>query len=896
MKNIIIRLCSVVAVALMGLGCQTDYFNETYLPDYDNNGDITNVRELDITLSEDDYAAIAKNSTNKAIAEAAGEEAVAALSAIGKSHFFASQDDAATYIPAWLDAGYPTLDNGSLALITYTSALDIPADVVAMNAATEYTLTEDDYKAIWGSEEDYATALTPKTVNKLKTVLPVADDAREGEYVVVTYNYSSEEPQKEEPETPVDPGQPEAPKYSSVLGSAVLDDVVEVKGYVSAVSTQGPIITDNTGSILLYKYTDLAIGDEVTVNGTIRAYNNGFQFDYSKGDVTVEKTGTTTVTYPEPLNITGEYADELLTSRVENEMCYFAKMTGVLSISTNSDGSKTYYNFNINGAETAVGSLYNPSEEIKAQLVDGMEYTLYGYFTSISKTGGAPKYINLIVVSVNDAPAIEGGATNSYTSVLGTAVLDDVVEVKGYISAVSTQGPILTDNTGSILLYKYTDLAIGDEVTVNGTIRAYNCGFQFDYSKGDVTVEKTGTTTVTYPAEVLDITGAYADALLTERLENEYAYYAKMTGTVAVSGNYYNFNIPGAETAVGSVYGATDEVKAMLEDGMHCTLYGYFCSISKQSGSPKFVNIIVTSAEVTTRSASTLALKVKSEKQYAFFKFNGSAYEATDIVAVQPADYTSMGQGYGSFTNPAQDSYLPKFLAEKYPYAQADDKLYVGYRCYAGGATSWKVDEYLFNGEWTKTAYFETRQDQFRKTEGEWLIDRTLELDFTSTSSAETKAFYQYCVNWVYDFKDVPMGAPARDNAGEILSTEIVLINGEKPAGNYWVSNYGNNEFYTGASAYYGNMDWRPSAVKGGFAAAGMGELSDDEILAKLKEHTAEVYAEVLGYMYPEVTADDYKKVIIKVYCYGPNKNYSFTFDVVEQGKFQYAADSLTEL
>ena len=700
-KNIFRKIALLAGVALMGVGCQTDYFNENYLPGYDNNGDITNVQEMEITLSEDDYAAIAKNSANKAIAEAAGEEAVAALSAISKNKYFASQDDAATYVPGWLAASYPTYDNGSLALITYTMALDIPHDVQAMNSATEYTLTEDDYKTIWGSEEDYAAALTPKTVNKLKTVIPIADDAREGEYVVVTYNYSAEEPAKEEePETPVDPGQPEEPKYSSVLGSAVLDDAVEVKGYVSAVSTQGPILTDNTGSILLYKYTDLAIGDEVTVNGTIRAYNCGFQFDYSKGDVTVEKTGTTTVTYPEPLNITGEYADELLTTRVENEMCYFAKMTGVLSISTNSDGTKTYYNFNINGAETAVGSLYNPSEEIKAQLVDGMEYTLYGYFTSISKTGGAPKY----------------------------------------------------------------------------------------------------------------------------------------------------------------------------------------------------VNIIVTSVEPATASISTLALTVKSEKQYAFFKFNGSAYEATDIVAVQPADYTAMGQGYGSFTNPAQDDYLPLFLGEKYPYAQVDDKLYVGYRCYSGGATSWKVDEYLFNGEWTKTAYFESRQDQFRKTEGEWLINRTLELDFTSTSSPETKAFYQYCVNWVYDFKDVPMGAPARDNAGEIISTEIVLIDGNKPAGNYWVSNYGNNEFYTGASAYYGNMDWRPSAVKGGFAAAGMGDLSDDEILAKLKEHTAEVYAEVLGYMYPEVTADDYKKVIIKVYCYGPNKNYSFTFDVVEKGKFQYAADSLVEL
>ncbi|MBO5698097.1 MAG: hypothetical protein J6R90_06865 [Alistipes sp.] len=884
MKNIIIRLCSVVAVALMGLGCQTDYFNETYLPDYDNNGDITNVRELDITLSEDDYAAIAKNSTNKAIAEAAGEEAVAALSAIGKSHFFASQDDAATYIPAWLDAGYPTLDNGSLALITYTSALDIPADVVAMNAATEYTLTEDDYKTIWGSEEDYASALTPKTVNKLKTVLPVADDAREGEYVVVTYNYSSEEPEKEEPEAPEQPDQPEAPKYSSVLGSAVLDDVVEVKGYVSAVSTQGPIITDATGSVLLYKGTDLAIGDEVTVNGTISAYNKGFQIGASTA--TVEKTGTTTVTYPQPVELDGPAMEALLTSRTDNDYAQFVKFTGTPSVGN-------YINIIMEGTEAAQGSIYGATDEVKAMFTDGQEATIYGYFCSIS----SGKYINVVVVSVDEAPAIGGGEepeAPKYTSVLGSAVLGDFVEVDGYISAVSSQGPILTDNGGSILLYKTADLAVGDEVSVSGTISSYNCGFQI--GTADITVEKTGTTTVTYP-EALNITGAYADELLTTRVNDEYAYYAKMTGTVAISGNYYNFNIDGAETAVGSVYGATDEVKAMLEDGMHCTLYGYFCSISKSSGAPKYVNIIVTSAEVTTRSASTLALKVKSEKQYAFFKFNGTAYEAVeDIVAVQPADYTAMGQGYGSFTNPAQDSYLPKFLSEKYPYAQADDKLYVGYRCYAGGATSWKVDEYIFNGEWTKTAYFETRQDQFRKTEGEWLIDRTLELDFTSTSSAETKAFYQYCVNWVYDFKDVPMGAPARDNAGEILSTEIVLINGEKPAGNYWVSNYGNNEFYTGASAYYGNMDWRPSAVKGGFAAAGMGELSDDEILAKLKEHTAEVYAEVLGYMYPEVTTDDYKKVIIKVYCYGPNKNYSFTFDVVEQGKFQYAADSLTEL
>ena len=868
-------MLSVVALALVGVGCQTDYFNENYLPGYDNDGEITNVQEMEITLSDDDYAAIAKNSTNKALAEAAGEDAVAALSAISKNKYFASQDDAATYVPAWLASSYPTYDNGSLALITYTMALDIPQDVQAMNAATEYTLTEDDYKTIWGSEEDYAAALTPKTVNKLKNVIPVADDAREGEYVVVTYNYSSEEPAKDEPETPENPDQPEAPKYSSVLGSAVLDDVVDVKGYVSAVSTQGPIITDATGSILLYKGTDLAIGDEVSVSGTISAYNKGFQI--AAASATVEKTGTTSVTYPTPVELDGAAMEALLTSRTDNDYAQFVKFTGTPSVGN-------YINIIMEGTEAAQGSIYGATDEVKAMFTDGQEATIYGYFVSIS----SGKYINVIVVSVDEEPAIGGGEANAYTSALGSAVLGDFVEVNGYISAVSTQGPILTDNGGSILLYKTSGYEVGDVVSVSGTISSYGKGFQI--GTADITIEKTGTTTVTYPTP-MEITGAVADELLTTRVNDEYAYYAKMTGTVSINGNYYNFILADATTAQGSFYGATDELKAQLSDGMECTIYGYFTSLS----GGKYINMVVTSIE-TAPAATALALKVKSEKQYAYFKFNGTAYEATDIVAVQPSDYTAMGQGYGNFTNPAQDSYLPIFLSEKYPYAQVDDKVYVGYRCYASGATSWRVDEYIFTGEWTKTIYFGQKTDQFRKVEGIWEIDRTLELDFTSTSSADTKAFYQYCVNWVYDFKDVPMGAPARDNAGEIISTEIVLIDGNKPAGNYWVSNYGNNEFYTGASAYYGNMDWRPSAVKGGFAAAGMGDLTDDEILAKLKENTAEVFAEVLGYAYPDITVDDYKKVIIKVYAYGPNKNYSLTFDVVEQGKFQYAADSLVEL
>ena len=307
-KNIITKFVAMAGVALMALSCQTDYFNEHYLPGYNNDGTITDVQEASITLTDDDYAAIAKNATNVALAQAEGEEATAALAAIGKNKYFATQDEVAAYMPAFIGAKYPVWDDGSLVLATYTLALDIPEDVMLMNAATEYTLTEDDYKTIWASEEDYAKALTPKTINKLKSVIPVADDAREGDYVVVTYNYSDEEPATETPETPDTPDtpeQPETPAYTSVLATAAVGDVIEVKGYVSAMSTQGPIVTDNSGSILLYKYTDLAMGDVVTINGTVAAYNLGLQFDYSKENVTVEKTGTTAVKYPTPMDITG---------------------------------------------------------------------------------------------------------------------------------------------------------------------------------------------------------------------------------------------------------------------------------------------------------------------------------------------------------------------------------------------------------------------------------------------------------------------------------------------------------------------------------------------------------------------------------------------------------------
>ena len=667
-KNIITKFLSLAAVALIGWGCETNYFNEQYLDGYEQDNTITDVQTINYTLSEDDYSAIANNKTNKDIAAAQGEDAVAALSAIGKNKYFGSADEAAAYIPAFVASAYPTVDDGSVVMVTYTTATEVPAELQKMNAATEYTLKDADYQTIWGSEEEFVKAITPATESKLLTVVP-SEGLEAGDYVAVTYNYSAEEPYNpdEQPEEPGDePGdEPETPVVPEVT-------------------------FPGDGKYLIVAMTDDA--------------------SYAATALVADKT----YGYPTPTAVT-----------VENGQIVADDTTNALAWT------------------------------VAAAANDG-EYTLLG-------------------------------ADNRYYYMKGT----------------------------------YNSFNVADEVGEEG--------FTYTFAAND-----DGTFTITNVA---------------------------MSKTLQYDPNYSSF-------------------------GIYPDVRGVVPHLFKLVGN------------TSSASATRASIKIDaSEKLYAYLKWNGSAFETTDVLAVQPADYTAMGQKYGNFTNPDQDTYLPQFLAQAFPYAQEGDVKNVAFRCYAGGATSWKVDEYVSNGQaWVKTIYFEDKTDQFRKAEGVWNIDRTLELDFTNTSSADTKAFYQYCVNWVYDNKDVPMGAPARDNAGVIVSTDIVTIDGAKPAGNYWVSNYGNNEFYTGASAYYGNMDWRPSAVKGGFAAAGLGDLSDDEILAALKQNTTEVFAEVLHYVYPTMTPEEYKKVVIKVYAYGPNKNYSFDFAVVGEGQFEYVADSITEL
>ena len=172
------------------------------------------------------------------------------------------------------------------------------------------------------------------------------------------------------------------------------------------------------------------------------------------------------------------------------------------------------------------------------------------------------------------------------TSVLGSAALGETYNVGGIVTAVCTRGIVVTDNSGSLFVYSnpfpYTDYAIGDQVSFTGTVGEYGTGLQFDGNA--VEIVKWDNVAYTYPAPTtIDWASAVA------RSASERAYYTTMEGTLSISDKYYNVEL-GIENVQGSIYYATDEVKAKMANGQNLKLKGYFISVS----SGKYANLIVT--------------------------------------------------------------------------------------------------------------------------------------------------------------------------------------------------------------------------------------------------------------------------------------------------------------
>lgn len=392
------RLMIAAAMTAALAACDDNSWND----DLDGFEDYkpTDRQTIDYTLNANDYKLLASNSTNKSLAEAAGLSKE--LSAVGTQGYLTDKITAQDYIPALLsDPKFPyfALSDGSAIKVTYNVTTALPAEVAQAAAAQRYTVSDEDYQQVWGSDNDYTAAFAPShtAARSLPAILKAQyPDAKSGDCVIVNYNTSDTDPV-----FTVTP-EPPTPEFtlSSTLGqlsSMSKGDEITANAYVAAVSTQGPILTDATGSVFAYSPSnnaDLKLGDQVVVSTTLDSYNYGFQL--AKGS-DLEVKGSQAVTYPAAKTWTGAEIDKFvadaMASGAKPITPVYSRFTGTVKVSGN------YINIVVDGTTVQV-SPYGASAAVKALLTDGATLTFEGYVMAIASKG---KYLNTIITKVGDS-------------------------------------------------------------------------------------------------------------------------------------------------------------------------------------------------------------------------------------------------------------------------------------------------------------------------------------------------------------------------------------------------------------------------------------------------------------------------------------------------------------
>lgn len=167
------------------------------------------------------------------------------------------------------------------------------------------------------------------------------------------------------------------------------------------------------------------------------------------------------------------------------------------------------------------------------------------------------------------------------------------------VVALTTKGAILSDGTKAIYAYgnSAAALKLGDGVKMSAKKTTYN-GVPELTDLSDVFVDSEGNS-VKYP-DAVDITSKAGEYAAAE------AEYIKLSGTLAVSGNYYNLLLdafPEGEKQGSLVY-PIDALDAKSFDGKKITVTGYFNGLSSKG---KYINVVVTKiAEFVDNPKGTL--------------------------------------------------------------------------------------------------------------------------------------------------------------------------------------------------------------------------------------------------------------------------------------------------
>ncbi len=168
------------------------------------------------------------------------------------------------------------------------------------------------------------------------------------------------------------------------------------------------------------------------------------------------------------------------------------------------------------------------------------------------------------------------------------AMTSGTASIGATVYAVSKNGFVIGDGTGFMYVYKYdSGISVGDVISItDGPLSVYGGFTQFN----NPDVEVTGSATPTYPA-IVEMDGAALDAWYTTPV----IQYAKVVGTLTISGNYYNLAVEGASSAVASLVGPTADVLAEgVTNNSKVTVEGF----AMYTSGSKYVNFICTKVTI----------------------------------------------------------------------------------------------------------------------------------------------------------------------------------------------------------------------------------------------------------------------------------------------------------
>ena len=183
---------------------------------------------------------------------------------------------------------------------------------------------------------------------------------------------------------------------------------VRVEGIVAALSTQGLVVADETGALVVYYGSSFAeknkykIGNKIAVQGTVGINNFGIQVAPDYDELLDD---TTSMTYGETVVYDGDKLNTMLQTLIDgghgtDKKTYYGVHTEYATMSGELiyDGSK-YFNLNVEGA-TKQASLYNPDAALKLPDYNGKKVVLKGYVFSVSCSKDVPTYVYMMVTEV----------------------------------------------------------------------------------------------------------------------------------------------------------------------------------------------------------------------------------------------------------------------------------------------------------------------------------------------------------------------------------------------------------------------------------------------------------------------------------------------------------------